>query len=474
MLFALYSEFLIIAFSFIAVATLFNSPRFCTMAQHMNESQQQQGGGKVDIDHFLSYDYKQSGSILKLKDSTEFYGVGSPRSKHAVIILPDTGGYNAGNIRNIADFIAANDAYAAIPTIMGTPKEVGQTLSFTEAHSLGEYTKSQVLDGNMKPKVVSLAKYLFNEGVERIALLGFSWGGWVAANILASDVADHFVCGILAHPSINLEERMYGGSLVELFAHINRPLLLMPARGDPHEYDSFVQLLKYRCPSSDVIDYRGFEHNFLLRGRVDDRDIRNADVKALNEIISYLKYHFTELQVGDLCREAEMITGAGSGAMKPRSWREYFEQTGQYMREGLSSTGQRAQQGWEQTKQGAQEATDRMRESAQQTGEQNQEGWDKTKERTQQGWEQTKEGAQQAADRTREGAKKTGEQMQEGWDKTKERTQQGWEQTKQGAQQTGERMEEGMRETEQSAGERMKQSGEQMKERGSSPRLEEH
>jgi hypothetical protein len=245
----------------------------------------------------------------------------------------------------------------------------------------------------MKPKVVSLAKYMFNEGVERIALVGFSWGGWVAANILASEVTDQFVCGILAHPSINLEERMYGGSLVELFSHINRPLLMLPAHGDPYEYDSFVQLLKNRCPSSDVIDCRGFEHNILLRGRIDDRDICNADAKALNEIICYLNYHFHEVQLGDLCREAGTVTGAASGMAKQRTWREYLDQTGQYMREGVSQTGQRVRQGWEQIKQGAQ-----------QTGERMQEGWDQTKQRTQEGWDQTKQGAQQTGDRMREGS----------------------------------------------------------------------
>lgn len=147
MLFSLRSNFFATPFSFIAVASLFNSPKASfSMSQQHNETQQQQGD-KVNVDHFLSYDYKTSGSILKMKDNTEFYGVGSPRSKHGVIVLPDTGGYNAGNIRNIADFIAANDAYVAIPTIMGSPKETGQTLSFTESHSLGEYTKSQVIDG---------------------------------------------------------------------------------------------------------------------------------------------------------------------------------------------------------------------------------------------------------------------------------------------------------------------------------------
>jgi dienelactone hydrolase len=431
-------------------------------------SQQPNETGKVNVDHFLSYDYKTSGSILKLKDNTEFYGVGSTRSKHGVIVLPDTGGYNAGNIRNIADFIAANDIYVAIPTIMGTPKETGQTLSFTEAHSLGEYTKSQVLDGNMKPKVVSLSKYMFNEGVERIALVGFSWGGWVAANILASDISDHFVCGILAHPSINLEERMYAGSLVELFSHINRPLLVLPARGDPHEYDSFVQMLKYRCPSSDVIDYRGYEHNFLLRGRIDDRDIRNADAKALNELLCYLNYHFNETQLGDLCREAGSVTGAASGTAKMRSWREYFEQTGQYMREGAQYTGERMQQGWDKTKEDAKETGDRMREGAQQTGERMQEGWDQTKQRTEEGWDQTKQGTQQTGERMQEGWDQTKQRTQEGAQQTKQRTQEGWDQTKQGAQQTGNRMQEGAQNVEKRTGEAMKQSGERMKEHGSS------
>ncbi len=69
-----------------------------------------------------------------------------------------------------------------------------------------------------------------DEGVEKIALVGFSWGGWVVTNILASNLSNAFVCGALPHPSINLEERVYGGSLLELMSRVNRPLLLMPAR----------------------------------------------------------------------------------------------------------------------------------------------------------------------------------------------------------------------------------------------------
>ena len=55
-------------------------------------------------------------------------------------------------------------------------------------------------------------------------------GGWVVTNILASDLAENFVCGALPHPSIDLEERIYGGSLIELMSRVNRPLLLLPAK----------------------------------------------------------------------------------------------------------------------------------------------------------------------------------------------------------------------------------------------------
>jgi hypothetical protein len=67
-------------------------------------------------------------------------------------------------------------------------------------------------------------------------------GAWVAANVLASDLAEEFTCAALPHPSLTLEEKMYGGSLPDLMSRINRPILLMP---------TIVSLL--RTPSSSVL-----------------------------------------------------------------------------------------------------------------------------------------------------------------------------------------------------------------------------
>lgn len=58
----------------------------------------------------------------------------------------------------------------------------------------------------------------------------------MALNVLASDLAHNFVGGVLAHPSINLEERMYGGNLVDLFSRVERPVLMLPAKVNRTSY----------------------------------------------------------------------------------------------------------------------------------------------------------------------------------------------------------------------------------------------
>lgn len=52
----------------------------------------------------------------------------------------------------------------------------------------------------------------------------------MVANLLASSLSNEFVCGVLPHPSLNLEERVYGGSLLDLMSRINRPVLLLPSK----------------------------------------------------------------------------------------------------------------------------------------------------------------------------------------------------------------------------------------------------
>lgn len=129
----------------VAITSFAHSRTFApslTMSQTASTS-----GGVVNCEKFLTYDYKPSGNILKLKDDTQFYGVGHTGGKRGVILVPDTWGWNAGRIRNIADFLAHNNMYCAVPQLMGSSTEGGESLSISESSSFGEYMKSQTFDG---------------------------------------------------------------------------------------------------------------------------------------------------------------------------------------------------------------------------------------------------------------------------------------------------------------------------------------
>eukprot|EP01039_Chlorochromonas_danica_P005195 gene5197-5720_t len=447
----------------------------------------------TQIDRVVAPDYNTVGSILKLKDDTEFYATGTARGKRGVILISDTIGWNSGRIRNIADFFGDNDCLAVIPKLMGTSKAAeGPSITSVFTHPL-DYVKDTTIEGNLKPKVCSLVKYMQKEGIEKIALVGFSWGGWVVTHLLASDIAENFVCGALPHPSINLEERVFGGSLINLMSRIERPILLMPTKGDPEDYQHYLKMLKHKLPTSADVDYYNMEHGFLLRGNLNDREVHQAVVQSLSQIMDFFNHHF-EMD------PSQLVQGVGKAAKEftegvehPSRPVEKMEDRGEVVREIPGSVSEQMRQGYEQTKEGAQnlgqraqegaqQALERTKETAQQAAQRIQEGWDATKQRTAEGYEKTKEGTQQAWDATKqrtaegyEGAKErtqqAGEKVQEGWDATKQRTAEGYEKTKEGTQQAWDATKqrtaegyEGTKERTQQAGERMQEGWDKTKE----------
>ena len=47
--------------------------------------------------------------------------------------------------------------------------------SYFESSSVGDYMKSLTYEVNLKPKISSMVKYMQQEGIEKIALVGFNW-----------------------------------------------------------------------------------------------------------------------------------------------------------------------------------------------------------------------------------------------------------------------------------------------------------
>ena len=85
----------------------------------------------------------------------------------------------------------------------------------------------------------SCLQHLIGSGAKSIACIGICWGGWAMAHIVSDpEMASHFVCAASPHPSIHLENIVYGGETLNLMKAVKCPTLLMPAMGDPDDYRS--------------------------------------------------------------------------------------------------------------------------------------------------------------------------------------------------------------------------------------------
>jgi hypothetical protein len=115
-------------------------------------------------------------------------------------------------------------------------------------------------------------------------------GGWVGCQLLASSSADHFICLAIGHPSVHLEERAFQKSTQELIDRVQKPVLLLPSRGDPDEYREngfFYVSLKRRFPSSETYDFPNNDHGFIPRSDISIPENKEAVDLALDKILCY-------------------------------------------------------------------------------------------------------------------------------------------------------------------------------------------
>lgn len=133
-----------------------------------------------------------------------------------------------------------------------------------------------------------------SEGVKKISILGFCWGGWVAAHVLASEEADNYACCAVAHPSLILEAGAFGNDVLALVAAVRKPTLWLPARGDNEEYDvggAWFEKLKENHPTSLTIPFREVDHGFVPRGDISDPFVKQEVDRALAAILSFFQSH---------------------------------------------------------------------------------------------------------------------------------------------------------------------------------------
>jgi hypothetical protein len=155
-----------------------------------------------------------------------------------------------------------------------------------------------------------------------------------------------------------------------------------------------MKLLKYKTPTSNVIDYSDIEHGFLFRGNSDNENIKNAIHTSLNQIVCFFEQHFN-MDVKDLVRcDIEPLgteafhTGQGKtwGQSMQEGVSDVREKVGEWTKEKGSMLGEKTKETGERTKEKSKETGESLQQQGQQgcglSGSQQQQGLSSSGRRT--------------------------------------------------------------------------------------------
>lgn len=107
--------------------------------------------------------------------------------------------------------------------------------------------------------------------------------------------AKEYTCLAIGHPSVHLEQYAWQKDIQALFDRVQKPLLMLPAKGDPDGYreqGSYHLSVQARFPTSRTVDFPEEEHGFIPRGDISKPATKASVDKALDEIVTFLAAHF--------------------------------------------------------------------------------------------------------------------------------------------------------------------------------------
>jgi len=239
---------------------------------------------------YLEATYKATGDVLE-QESFSAYVVGPTDSTKAVVLIPDIYGWNGGRTRAVADYFASQGYRVVVPKLLDPPFEGGTDGdgfpgAFSEWDKFIPFMQTFNWESSFKPKFVAIKSYLQSAGVTKSACVGFCFGGFPIFKALAdSDLAgDFFVGAAVPHPSVQLDERAFGGDTVTLVAAVKQPVLLLPAGNDDAKYDLGGD---WCPPNGESVRFPDQTHGWVPRGDMTNEATASDVVKALSLIDAF-------------------------------------------------------------------------------------------------------------------------------------------------------------------------------------------
>ncbi|KAI8815313.1 dienelactone hydrolase [Cladochytrium replicatum] len=225
---------------------------------------------------------------------------GSEPTKHAILFFTDVFGYRFNNARLVADMYAENgfdvyvpdlhDGVSLSPTLVDAMQEKPTTFagSVNKAFRIAGSVPGAVLfmakhgKATVIPKIDAIIKELRSEkfGVEKIASVGFCWGGPYSAMVAAGKVE----AAMIAHPA---------PMSPDVFKAISVPTFWNLAEGDytfpKSSEEAARKALTERNMQFEMTLYKDVQHGFLIRGDPNSKVSADSKKDAHAKTLAFFK-----------------------------------------------------------------------------------------------------------------------------------------------------------------------------------------
>ncbi|CAD5167892.1 endo-1,3;1,4-beta-D-glucanase-like isoform X1 [Musa acuminata AAA Group] len=208
------------------------------------------------------------------------YTAGSPNSKLAVLLISDIFGFEAPNLRKIADKIATSGFFVVVPNLLyddpySADNPERPISIWIQSHSPDKGCQ------DAKPIIAALK----NKGISAVGAAGFCWGGKVVVELAKSSEIE---AAVLCHPSfVNIDDMKAG---------VKCPISILGAENDhispPELLKQFEQALSLTSEERHIVKiFPGVAHGWTVKHKADDAAAVKRAQEAHQDMLNWFTQH---------------------------------------------------------------------------------------------------------------------------------------------------------------------------------------
>ncbi|XP_072959379.1 endo-1,3;1,4-beta-D-glucanase-like [Typha angustifolia] len=219
------------------------------------------------------------GCVVDALGGLKAYVAGSPDSKLAIILISDVYGFEAPNLRKLADKVAASGYFVVVPDFIH-----GDPFSLDNAERpFPIWIQSHTTDKGFeeaKPIIAALK----GKGISAVGAAGFCWGAKVVVELAK---AAEIQAAVLLHPSF---------VTVDDFKEVKCPIAVLGAESDHLSPPELVKQFEQALSAKSAVDYfvkifPGVAHGWAVRYKIDDASAVKSAEEAHLDMLGWFKKH---------------------------------------------------------------------------------------------------------------------------------------------------------------------------------------